>query len=321
MAEHLASIAHARDAKRISDTSEGVGYAVGLVCWALAGGVFVAAKAAVDELPPWTLVFWRLLVAAVALLPFVLNHRRAMVDFLKRRWLEALVVGALGLGITQGLMFTALAYTSAVNAGIIFAVSPIVTMVLARIVIGEDLGPWQAIGSLVAFSGIVVIAIQGSIATLLNLDLSGGDLLVLAAACTFAAYTVLLRRAKFELERLPLLVILLVGAVVATLPFFLYELWNGEHANLALKGYLALAYAAIPGGAVMYLLFNWSVDILGASRAGGLLYSQMVFTAILAWLILGEPIEWYQYAGAGLIVAGVVLVTLFKRIPAATRQK
>ncbi|KAB2874806.1 MAG: DMT family transporter, partial [Bauldia sp.] len=174
--------------------------------------------------------------------------------------LEALVVGALGLGITQGLMFTALAYTSAVNAGIIFAVSPIITMVLARIVIGEDLGPWQAIGSLVAFIGIVVIAIQGSIATLLSLDLSGGDLLV-------------------------------------------------------------LAYAAIPGGAVMYLLFNWSVDVLGASRAGGLLYSQMVFTAILAWLILGEPIEWYQYAGAGLIIAGVVLVTLFKPTPAAIRRK
>ena len=73
---------------------------------------------------------------------------------------------------------------------------------------------------------------------------------------------------------------------------------------------------AIPGGALMYLLYNWSVDILGASRAGGLLYTQMVFTAVLAWLVLGEPIEPYHFAGAGLIVVGVVLVTFLK--PKAT---
>ena len=62
----------------------------------------------------------------------------------------------------------------------------------------------------------------------------------------------------------------------------------------------------------MYLLYNWSIEILGASRAGSLLYSQMVFTAILAWLILGEPIEWYHLAGAALIIVGVALVTVFK---------
>ena len=50
----------------------------------------------------------------------------------------------------------------------------------------------------------------------------------------------------------------------------------------------------------------------GAARAGALLYTQLVFTAFLAWLILGEAIAWYHYFGGGLIVAGIVLVTLFK---------
>ena len=242
-----------------------------------------------------------------------------MLDFVRARWLEAFVIGAIGLSLTQGLMFIALTYTSAVNAGIVFAISPIITLVLARVVLGEALGPWQALGSLVAFCGIVVIAVRGSLATLVSLDFSPGDLIVLAAAFLFAIYTVLLRRAKFGLERLPLLVVLLFAAVIAAAPFFVAELLNGEHANLALKGYLALAYAAIPGGALMYLLFNWSVDILGAGRAGGLMYSQMVFTAILAFLVLGEPIAWYQYAGAGLIVAGVALVTFLKAKPTPSR--
>jgi drug/metabolite transporter (DMT)-like permease len=321
VAEHLAAVAHAEGARRVSGGSEALGYAVGLFCWVLAGGVFVAAKAAVEELPPWTLVFFRVLIAALVLLPFVASHRKAMLDFLKARWLEAFIIGAIGLSLTQGLMFIALAYTSAVNAGIVFAIAPILTLVLARIVLGEALGPWQAFGSLVALGGIVLIAVRGSAATLVSLDFSPGDLIVLAAAFLFAVYTVLLRRAKFGLERLPLLVILLFAGVIAAAPFFVAELLNGEHADLALTGYLALAYAAIPGGALMYLLFNWSVDILGAGRAGGLMYSQMVFTAILAFLILGEPIEWYQYAGAGLIVVGVALVTFLKAKSAPTPSR
>lgn len=310
MAEHLAAIAHAHDAKRVSGESETVGYVVGLLTWALAGGVFVAAKAAVEELAPWTLVFFRVLVAGLVLLPFVFSHRQAMIDFLRRHWLPALLIGAIGLGWTQGLMFSALQYTSAVTAGIIFAVSPIITLVFARILLKEEMGPWQILGSLLAFAGIVVIAVRGSLQTLLNLDFGTGDLLVIAAAALFAGYTVLLRKAKFDLERLPLLVILLCGGVLATIPFFGWELAAGRHDNLAWRGVFALAYAAIPGGALMYLLYNWSVDILGASRAGALMYSQMIFTVILAALILGEEITWYHLAGAAFIIAGVICVTL-----------
>lgn len=74
----------------------------------------------------------------------------------------------------------------------------------------------------------------------------------------------------------------------------------------------ALAYVVIIGGAGLYLLYNWSVEVLGAARAGTLIYTQMIFVAFFAWLVLGETIEWYHYLGAGLIIVGVVLVTLMR---------
>jgi len=313
MASFYWSISHAiGDKGRISGDSETVGYAAGLLTWALAGGVFVAVKLGVDEMPPWTLCCWRVFLSALVLLPFVMSHRHEIIDFLHKRWLEALFIGAIGLGLTQGTIFTALSYTSAVNTGIIFATTPILTMVLAHFAIHERMNGWQGVGSLIAFVGIVVIAVHGSLDKLLGLKLGCGDLLVMAGGVMFACYTVLLKRAKFELERLPLLFVLLCAGAIATLPFYLWEVWNGEHGNLAMKGYMALLYAAIPGGALMYLCYNWSVDILGPSRAGTLLYTQMIFTAIFAWLILGESIEWYHYVGAGLIIVGVVLVTLLQ---------
>jgi drug/metabolite transporter (DMT)-like permease len=162
----------------------------------------------------------------------------------------------------------------------------------------------------------VTIAVRGSMAVLLGLDFGAGDLLVVVAAACFAAYTVMLKRAKFDLPRLPLLVALLGGATIVAFPLFLFEVANGAHEHLATKGLLALAYAAIPGGALMYLLYNWSVDVLGAAKAGTLMYLQMIFTTLLAWLILGERIELYHLAGMVLILAGVALVIAMRAKPA-----
>ncbi len=312
MVAHVWPIDHPATQVKARSGSPAVGYGAGLAGWFLVAGVFVAAKFGVDEMPPWTMCFWRLTIAALMLLPLAWGERDAVRAFLRGRGWQALVIGALGLGITQGLVYTALAFTTAINTGIIFSTAPIFTMVLAAAFLGEAMGPWQAVGSLIAFAGIVLIAVQGSLAILLGLKLGVGDLLVVVAAITFASYTVLLKRAKFDLPRLPLLLVLLAGAAIVTFPGWLVELWLGQHSHLAFKGYIALAYAAVPGGALMYLLYNWSIDILGASKAGALNYTQMIFTAFLAWLILGESIAWYHLAGAALIAVGVLIIELRK---------
>ncbi|MHA1553980.1 MAG: DMT family transporter, partial [Alphaproteobacteria bacterium] len=152
MASFFWSVSHAiGDKGRVSGDSEAVGYTVGLLTWALAGGVFVAVKLGINEMPPWTLCCWRVFLSALVLLPFVMSHHHEIVDFLRKRWPEALFIGAIGLGLTQGTMFTALSYTSAINTGIIFATTPIITMVLAHFVIHERMNGWQALGSAIAF--------------------------------------------------------------------------------------------------------------------------------------------------------------------------
>jgi len=305
MAAHLWSIIEAQQSKPRVSQPDSVGYAVGLLSWLLAAGVFVVVKGASDQMPPWTLCFWRVLLAALILVPVVRGSFGDMRRFVTDRGIEALSIGAFGLGIAQGLAYTSLGFTSAVNFGIIFSTTPIMTLVLAGALLREPLGAWQALGSLVAFAGIVTITVKGDPRLLLGLDLGIGDLLAIAASVAFAGYTVLLKRAKFELARLPLLVVLMTGGAIASFPFFLYELASGRHDNLNVHGYLALAYMVSLGGAVMYLCYIWSIDVLGAARAGALLYS-------LAWLFLGESIAWYLWLGSGLIVLGIVLVSFLK---------
>ena len=266
-------------------------------------------------MPPWALCFWRVTIAALILLPATHSHGKAVAAALVNRWVELLVIGGLGLAITQGLLFIGLNYTGAINAGLILALMPVITMVLARFVLGEALGPWQAVGSIVACVGMVIIIVRGDLFALLRFDFNAGDLLIVAGALCFALYTVLLRRAKFALERLPLLVVLLAAAAITALPFYTWEMLHDERTALKPAGLLGLAYVAVPGGALMYYLFNWSVEKLGASKAGMLLYSQTVFIAVLAYIFLGERLHLYHVIGAGFILAGVLLVMLLKPQP------
>jgi drug/metabolite transporter (DMT)-like permease len=235
-----------------------------------------------------------------------------MIKLVRARGLELLVIGGIGLGICQGLIFVGLEHADATTAGIIIALIPIITMILARFVLAEPMGGWQVLGSILAFLGIVVIIVKGSPVLLMHLDLNSGELWIVAGAFCFSLYTVLLRRSKFDVDRLSLLVLLLGAAVVTVLPFFLFELASDERSTLSTSGLIALAYVAIPGGALMYYLFNRSIEALGAARAGVLLYIQTIFIAVLANLILGEQLQPYHLEGAALIIAGLLLIILLK---------
>ena len=288
------------------------GYPTAVLCWLLSAGVYIAAKWVAPEMPPWGLCFWRLLLACTILLPIVHRHHGAMIALLKSRPLELVAVGAIGLTLCQGMIYHGLNDTDATTAGIIMAMSPIMTMVLARLVLGEPLGLWKSLGAVAALAGMLVIVAHGKLDALVQLRFNIGELWIVGSAFCWALYTVLLRRSKFGLELLPLVVLLLGAGALVALPFHLWEIVNDERSALNGNGLLALAYLAGPGGALMYYLYNKSVETLGASRASMLLYLQTLFVAVLAYLLLGESLHDYDLIGAAFIVVGVMLATIIK---------
>lgn len=289
-------------------TSETLGFAIGLMTWVLGASVFVAVKAVQDEMPPFSMASARVAITALVMTLFIYPHLKAISRFLRHHWLHVLFIGAVGLGINQGLIFTALHKTTAVNVGIVFALAPIFTLVLARVILHESMNGLQWLGAAVAFCGVLIVTVQGDPARLLTMQINAGEYYALGGSVLFAIYTVMLKQAKFDLPRIPLLTILLYGGVIGTAPFVYIEHLNGDHDNLGRNGYLALLYCSVVGGALLYLFFNWSIEILGAGRAGTLLYTEPLFVAIFAWIILGEQIEWYHYLGGAIVALGVVLV-------------
>ena len=75
---------------------------------------------------------------------------------------------------------------------------------------------------------------------------------------------------------------------------------------------MLLVLALIPGiGA--YLAYGKLVSVLGPQRTGLLMYLGPIYNAALAWLLLGERIEAYHFAGTALILGGIALATVAPR--------
>jgi drug/metabolite transporter (DMT)-like permease len=102
--------------------------------------------------------------------------------------------------------------------------------------------------------------------------------------------------------------LLLAAAAITAAPLFGWEILHDERVTLNWKALVAIAYIGIPGGAVMYLLYNMGVQALGATKSGATFYLQTVFTALLGYLLLGERLHAYHLVGIALIAVGVLLV-------------
>ena len=288
--------------------------ALGLLalCWLLAASVFIAVKWASTYTPPWTLVFFRLLFATLFLLPFVASHFREMAARLREHYMVILSIGALGLAFTQGAVFSALTYSSAINIGIVFSVWPITAIILAAVFLGDRLTLAQSFGVVLCFGGVLVIIAQGNPATIINMGANTGDLLAIVGVLCFSFYTVMVKKVTINLAALPLLVLILGSATLASAPFFVWEIFHDERITVDWHDIAAIAYIAIPGGGIMFLLFNTGIAMLGAAKASVTFYLQTFFTVILAYFLLGEQLHIYHAVGIAFIALGIIIVTLIK---------
>lgn len=288
--------------------------ALGLLafCWLLAAGVFIAVKWAGTYTPPWTLAFFRLLFATLFLLPFVTSQLREIATQFRVHYRVIVPIGALGLAFTQGALFTALTTSSAINVGIVFSVWPITAIILAALVLGERLTQLQTFGVILCFGGVLVVVAQGKPETIIDMGVNTADIWVIVSVLCFSFYSVMMKKITIDLAALPLLVLILASATLASAPFFVWEIFHDERIAVDWHDIAAIAYVAIPGGGIMYLLFNRGITMLGAAKASVTFYLQTLFTVILAYFLLGEQLHVYHAVGIALIAAGVIIVTLIK---------
>lgn len=278
---------------------------------------YIVARAAPGVVEPHMLAFWRWLLALALMLPMAWPALRRQWPAWRHEWKDALLLGALGMWICGAFVYIGGRTTAATNIGLIYAICPVLIAGASAVLFGERFGRLQTAGVALALAGMLLVVAKGSPANLLAVRFTAGDLWIVTAATSWAAYSVLLRLRPSVLDPFARLAVITLGGLVVLLPLTIAEAAISGIPEISLRAFgLALLAALLPGFGA-YQAYSFMQRELGAARTGLVMYLGPLYAALTAWWLLDEVPRWYHLAAALLILPGIWLAT--RRPPAAAR--
>ena len=266
-----------------------------------------------DSLPPVALAFWRWTLTLAFLLPIAGRQFFAGRRELLREWRVLTLLGFLGMGLCGAPVYMGARTTSATNIGLIYALTPVLIVVISWLGWRETVTRRQIAGIAAALIGVMAIIARGNPAFILSLDFVPGDFFILAAMISWAVYSVVLKHRPSRQPIAARFIGIVMAGVICMLPFYGIELALGERLPLEGRTIVVLLVLALIPGIGAYLAYGKLVSVLGPQRTGLLMYLGPIYNAALAWLLLGERIETYHFAGTALILGGIALATVAPR--------
>ncbi|WAX96461.1 DMT family transporter [Aminobacter sp. NyZ550] len=270
------------------------------------GGNAVAGKLAVGHASPMLLTSLRWAFAAAFL--GAVGWSRLRVDWaVARRQLWLLVaLGGLGFTAFNAALYSALNFTSAINASIEQAGMPMVIFAANFILFRMRVSWGQILGFLLSLTGIALTASHGDLRSLLALDMNFGDALMLIAVLVYSAYTVALRF-KPDIHWLSLMIVMTSAAFVTSLPFVAWEIGTGRAIAPDATGWAITAYMVLFPSILAQIFYIRGVELIGANRAGLFINMVPIFGTLLSVMIIGEDFQLYHAVAIVLVLGGIWL--------------
>ncbi|MGB0629638.1 MAG: DMT family transporter [Alphaproteobacteria bacterium] len=278
---------------------------LGILCWS---GNFVVGRWANIDVPPIALSFWRHLFAAVVIVPFVLPYlKKDMAEIGNSLWSIAAMGGLLAAGNT--LVYYAVLHTTVTNAALINAGVPVATIAFSWLLLRDLINRWQAVGIVLAFSGIVLVVTRADTGILMSLRFGPGDLFMLLSVVCWAMYLVMLKRTPVSVSPLTLLFVMTVSGTAWLTPAYGVELAMGLRMDWSWITLACLGYVVLFSTLVAWACVNYGALKLGPNRASAFMCLHPVFGAILGAIFFDEVLRGYHWAGTALVLIGVVMVS------------
>jgi len=280
-----------------------------MVLWA---GNSIVGRAVRFDVPPLTLAFIRWAGASLLLLPFAWGPLRRDWRAILAGWKPVLLLGLLGVGTFNALLYSGLRETPATNALLLQAATPALVVVLDRIFFGVRSPLVQQFGVVASIIGVMIIVFQGDPARAAALSFGRGDLLILGSVLVWSLYMVFLRL-RPEMSPISFVAATFFVGVVAMAPFAAWNWLSGDHIHWSPKVVGAFAYVAVLPSIISYFIFNSAAQVVGPASAGQTITLMPIFGAFLSAALLGETLHDYHFVGMALILFGIGLSIIAMR--------
>ena len=280
-----------------------------LVCATLfwAGNFAVGKFAFIENVPPYSLAFFRWLLVWCILLPFTFKEIFKLKEEISKNLSLFFILGFSSVGVFSAFTYNALVHTQVINASLFNTAIPAMIILVCFLLKIEKTNIFQISGLFISIIGILAIITRLDLNILLTLSFNKGDIYMLLAITAWGIYSAFLKKRNFDVSLLTLVQIICSFGLILLFPAFVYELAQGKTVEINHNLFYILFYIAIFPSIGSYYCWAGAVSIIGANRAEIFLSLIPLFSTIFAIIFFNEQFEFFHLIGSILIILGLFL--------------
>lgn len=273
-------------------------------------GSYIAMKLALAEMPLEMILVFRYGFAVLFLL--LLGKFSLRENFSRREWGIIVLVGLLNFSASPYFQVKALTMTYATDVSIMVAFEPLISVVIAVIILKEHIRRSTLFTFLIATSGVIIMSWSSKGGTIEWARLFGDGLffisLIFEGICSVTS-----RRLSQKRDPIKLLAWMLLAGFIGNLAanFEVLTLQNLE--VISFSGWSLLIYLSLFCSVIGYGGWFWILKRLPINQAALSLFLQPIQGSLLAMLILGETVN-IQTAIGGLVILSSLFIWLYQRL-------
>ncbi len=271
---------------------------------AIWGFAFVAQRAGMEYIGPFTFNGIRFLLGSISLLPllFWIKFKSKSPTAKKRNILKGGLIAGLVLFVAASLQQAGMVYTTAGKAGFITGFY-VILVPLIGVFIGQHITKLLWMGTLIALAGLYLLTISGTFV------LQNGDLLILLSAFFWAIHVQLINKLVDTHAALPLSALqFAICGILSLAAGFIFETVSTE---TIFQAAWPLLYGGLMSVGIAYTLQVVAQQYVHPAYATIILSFETVFAVIGGWLLLNEMLSLQNLAGCLLMLTGIVIVQVW----------
>ena len=273
----------------------------------LSSGTHLVAKAVVADVEPVTLTFLRTCVSSGALtIIFIIKEKRIKIlreDYGKMLWLAFVVIP-----LNQFLFLYAIKFTSAANAALLYATTPVLVLLFSHFMLGEKLTKQKITGVLLAFSGVVMIIFERGIS--FSSEYTYGNIIMFMAVIGWSLYTIQGKPMVVKYGAFHVASLSMIGGMVLFLPLGIYGVSQYDLSTLTVAHWEGIFYLGLGTSVVSYFLWYYAIGKMETTKVAIFANAQPIVTSVLSYFILHQSITRHFVVGGVLTIFGVVLTEI-----------
>jgi drug/metabolite transporter (DMT)-like permease len=285
-------------------TNQVRGLLSGLTASAIWGGMYVVSKVVMTVIPPFSLIVTRLVLGILTLTIIVVVRKSWKLTH--RQFWQIFGVGLVGYGISLGFQFVGTNLSTAANGSLVTSATPAFVLLFAALLLAERVTPRRLLALGIATLGVVAVIDPRNAA--LSPSFFWGNICLVAAALTWALYSVLIRKVTRDTDVLTTTLIAFIGGLPVCLPLGGWELATHQVGAIGFGVVGGILFLGIICTALAMYLWNTAFSMLDAGAASLTFFAQPVVGTLLSVLFLSEHITPLFVIG-GILIGIALLVS------------